>query len=120
MAKPAAVNEWDLEPNPGSSATWGGNNESSSKWGNNSGWGAPLEKPNQRCWRKNQYASNNRYENSYGGSNNKRYFKQTNKQRDHDEGFQRSRCQDPKGKKMQWRPVHNRASQNVQGMEGCS
>lgn len=50
--KPDAVNEWDWEPSPGCNATWGGNNEPSSKWGNNnSGWGAPLEKPSRRGWR---------------------------------------------------------------------
>ncbi|KAK8448015.1 hypothetical protein SEVIR_8G200100v4 [Setaria viridis] len=122
--KPAEVHDWGWEPSHGSNATWGGNNESSSKWdNNNSGWCAEPEKPSWGSLSNNQYASNNRYSNFYGGSNNNWYFNQrNNKQKDHHEGFQRSSLQDPsRGKKMEWRPVAKKASQqDGQGIEGGS
>ncbi|OEL38126.1 hypothetical protein BAE44_0000856, partial [Dichanthelium oligosanthes] len=121
IEKQAETNKWELEANP--YAIWRGKDESSSKWGNsNSGWGAPLEKPSWRGWSNNQYASNNKNNNFYGGPNNNRYREQrNNKQRSQDEGFQRSSWQeDHRGRNREWRPLYNRARQNDQGMQdGC-
>ena len=64
IEKPAEVNEWNWEPSPGSNATWGGNNESCSKWGtSNLCWGAAPEEPSWHSWSNDHYASNNRYNN---------------------------------------------------------
>ncbi|PVH34458.1 hypothetical protein PAHAL_8G223800 [Panicum hallii] len=139
IEKPAEVDEWNWEPSPGSNATWGGNNESSSKWGTiNFCWGASLEEPSWHSWSNDHYASNNRYNNLYGSSNNNRYqepgggskshirkdnngsghFHQKNKKlRNKDEVFGRSSWKDPRGRKKEWHPVHNRTCQSGQGIE---
>ncbi|RCV36989.1 hypothetical protein SETIT_8G026200v2 [Setaria italica] len=132
IEKPAEVNKWDWEASLGSKAIWGGNNESSSKWGNgNSGWGAALEKPSWCGWSNERYASNNRNDSFYGGSNNNSYWdedpshtsgrkrnssgyfqQRNNKQRNQDDGHhQRSGWQDHRGRNKDWRPLNknNRA-----------
>ncbi|OEL34968.1 hypothetical protein BAE44_0004013 [Dichanthelium oligosanthes] len=127
IEKPAETDKWDWEASLGPpNAIWRGKDESSGKWGNsNSGWGAPLEKPSWRSWSNNQYASNHRNNNLYGGSNNNRYLEEdpgptygrkrnrgryfqqrNNNQRSQDEGHQRSSWQeDHRGRNREWRPL---------------
>jgi hypothetical protein len=125
--KPAEVLDWGWEPSHGSNATWGGGNvESSGKWDtDNSGWKAEPEKPSWGSLSNNQYPPNTRYNNFIVGSNNNRDLNlRNNEQKGCREGFQRSsRQQDHpiRGKKMEWRPVARKASQqDGKGTEGGS
>ena len=77
--------------------------------------------------------------NLYGGSNNNRYqeedpshtsgriqrgsghfHQKNNKLKNKDEVFGRCRWQDPRGRKKEWRPVHNKACQSGHGIEDGS
>ncbi|KAL6642219.1 hypothetical protein ACP70R_020400 [Stipagrostis hirtigluma subsp. patula] len=101
-----------------------------SKWGNsNTGWGDALVNPS---WHNssNNHCSSNNWNNFHGGSNNRYqeprnvsgrkrdrggYYRQRNrKQRNQAEDYQ----QDHKGRHNEWRPSHNRARGNGQGIDG--
>ncbi|XP_062202586.1 uncharacterized protein LOC133904945 [Phragmites australis] len=132
VEKPAQVNT--LEDNSRSNLSWGVKPESFNKWGNsNSGWGHALDNPSWRSSSNNWYSSNNR-NNCDGGSNNRyqdpsnisgrkrnsggHIQQRNNKQRSQVEGYRRSSWQDHRGRNSEWRPLHNRACQDGQGIEG--
>ncbi|XP_062203633.1 uncharacterized protein LOC133905867 [Phragmites australis] len=134
IEKPAEVDKWDWEDHSRPNLSWGVKHESFDKWGNsNSGWGDALDNPNWHSSSNNHYSSNNR--NSFHGGSNNRYQDQSNmsgrkrnnggylqhknsRQRNQAEGYQRSGWQDRGGRDKEWRPLHNRACQNGQGIEG--